>query len=72
MKTQTLEAKEKELNIQFDTEKREAEAIEEQIKALQMKYQDKQASMIRLQGAFALLQDLKNNTKEEETKPEGK
>ena len=59
MNMQILESKEKELNLQFEQEKQEAEAIEEQIKALQERYQEKLSGMMRIQGAFALLKDLK-------------
>lgn len=72
-KDNVLESKEKELNIQFDLEKKEAETIEEQIKVLQARHQVKMANIMRLQGAFALLQDLKKpkeSNKDELTKPE--
>ena len=55
----TLDEKENELNNQFDKEQAEATQIEEQIKVLQAKHQEKVINMTKLQGAFALLQELK-------------
>ena len=72
MDTLNLEEKEKEVNDQFNKEKAEAVDIEEQIKVLQARYQEKMANIMRLQGAFALLKELKNSPKKEEKKPEKK
>ena len=55
MNTPNLEEKEKEVNDQFNKEKAEAVDIEEQIKVLQTRHQEKMANIMRLQGAFALL-----------------
>ena len=65
----TLKEKEVALQEQFKNEQKEASIIEEQIKSLQIKYQERAANMTRIQGAFSLIQDLK---KEEETKEEPK
>ena len=67
-----LEEKEKELNIQFDNEKNDALAIEEQIKNLQVLYQQKVENMTKLQGAFSLLKELSNLTKTEGEEQEKK
>lgn len=66
--TTTLTEKESELKAQFDNEQKEALAIEEQIKQLQAKHQEKIVNMTRLQGAFSLLKDLQK-VEEPETKP---
>lgn len=74
MNTQQLDEKEVSLKEQFNKEQKEATTIEEQIKVLQTRYQEKLSSILRLQGAFALLTELKNSPKEkeEEKKPEKK
>lgn len=61
----TLDEKEVSLKEQFNNEQKEAVAIEEQIKLLQAKYQEKIVNMTRLQGAFSLLADLKKSENSE-------
>jgi len=61
MTTINFEEKEKELQDQFNNEQAQAVQIEEQIKALQVQHQEKVVNMTRIQGAFALLKDLKES-----------
>lgn len=56
-----LDEKEKELNERFETKKKEAVKVEEQIKVLQTHYQEITTDLVKIQGAFALLQELKVN-----------
>ena len=66
----TLDKKEEELKDQFNNEQQEAVQIEEQIKALQTKHQEKIVNMTRIQGAFSLLQDLRKEEESKEIEPE--
>lgn len=63
LQNQDLEKKEQTLTEKFSKEQQEAVVIEEQIKALQTKYQEKVVNMTRLQGAFALIADLKKDAR---------
>ena len=70
MNLQLLEEKNKELLEKFDAEQKDAKGLEEQIATLQTKFQEKAANMIRLQGAFAVIQDLIKAEKEAAKTPE--
>ena len=72
MNTQQLDEKEISLKEQFNREQQEATVIEEQIKALQAKYQEKLSNMLRIQGAFALLKELKTAEETKGDTPEKK
>lgn len=66
MNTPNFEEKEAELKAQFNSEQSEAAQLEEDIKKLQARHQEKVINMTRLQGAFALLKELKEAAPEPE------
>jgi len=55
-----LNEKEASLKEEFNNEQKKASSIEEQIKVLQAEHQKRIVNMTRIQGAFSLIQDLKN------------
>lgn len=59
MSNKELEDKEKELEAQFNKFKSEATEIEGQIHNLQKELEKRMTNMTRIQGAFAVIQELK-------------
>jgi len=62
MTTIDFDTKEAELKSQFTNEQTEAAQIEEKIKELQTRLQEKIVNMTRLQGGFSLLNDMRKES----------
>ena len=59
MTTTDFDKKEAEIKVKFDTEQEAAQQLEEQIKLLQVKHQERIVNMTRLQGAASLLGEMR-------------
>jgi hypothetical protein len=64
----TLDNKKRELEEEFNKNKQEAVSIEEQMAALKIKQQENINRMVRLQGAFAVIEELQKEEKQKTNK----